>query len=400
MTGPSIHVADGDNTTCVVATTSSDPKMAETEAKKVPPLAHTEGTIGALRESANNVSDVPQLKAHSDENGACKHTSSTGTGVDATQSIAAEREKAGVQVNIEMARPPSSFNDASTDSYPRGPYDLRLEANHQDMQVDFSTPMDKDDDESDTGFGGLSNTTFHPLLTYQPHFYDHGLNVEQDEHIIEDIGSGLGADSVMEDAAPGSQNVGAPTTTTRASQPFSWVPPSTSGTFHATFPGVPLACPQMVTCIDESVQVFQHRTLNNPCGIDTTISEEASIQQVAPPQHIAWPSVFDGAYPSPSMEGGLLKFVYAKHSPTSGPSVFPTQTTNHSSFPSLSPPTSRVDPVPVSSPTCRPIAVHIEDVKDLEGDVCPEPAVITSVKREASPLTYVRIPAIDRNPLI
>ena len=41
--------------------------------------------------------------------------------------------------------------------------------------------MDKDDDESETRFGLLSKTTFHPLLAYQSHLYGHGLNVEQDD---------------------------------------------------------------------------------------------------------------------------------------------------------------------------------------------------------------------------
>ena len=387
VTGPSVQFADGDLGPVVRMTASSGPEIAEAEVEKVLQLVHTEGAVGASRESVDKVSIAPQVKAHSDKNESHEDTRNTGTGVDGTQSTAAEREKARNQVN-EMARPPSGFNDASTDSYPRGPYDPRMEADQQDMQMDFSTPMDKDDDESVTGFGALSNTTFHPLLTYQPHLYGHSLNVEQDEHIIEDIGSGLGVDSVMGDATLESQNVDVHATATRAPQPFSWVPPSTSGAFHTIFPVVPFARPQMTACIDESVQVFQHRTLNGPYGVDTTVSEEARIQQVAPPQDTAWPFILDGVYPSPSMEGGLLKFVYAKHSPISGPSVFPGQATNHSTFPSPCPPTSRVD-VPVSSPTRRPIVVHMEDVKDLEGEVCPEPAVTASVQRAASPPRYV-----------
>jgi len=148
---------------------------------------------------------------------------------------------------------------------------------------------------------------------------------------------------------------------------------------------------QMAAFIDHSVPVFQHRTHNGPYEAGTTISEETRIQQVAPPQDIARPSVFYGAHPSPSVEGGLPKdpqFVYTEHSPTE-PSVFPGQTASHSSFPSPSPPTSRVGPVPISSPTCRPREVHEERVKDLDGGVCTESAVTARVQRGASPPRYV-----------
>ena len=391
VTGLSVQFADDGNTTCVVnlgsaerATTSGGPGMVEAEAKMVPLLAYTEGTIGARRESADNVSNALQVKAHNDENEACEHTSSTGTGVYATQSIAAEREKAGVQVNIEVARPPSGFDDAPADLYPRGPYDPMMEADQEDMQVDFSTPMDKDDDESDTGFGVLSNTTFHPLLTYQPHLYGHGLNIEQDDPIIEDFGSGLGADSVMEDAMPESRNVAVPATATRTVQPFAWVPPSTSNAFHAIFPGLPFARTQMTTGIDDCVPVFQHI---DPYGVDKTNSEDTRVQQVASPQDIARPFVLDGTY---SMEGGLPKepqLVYAKHSPTFRSSVFPRQTTSHPSFLSPSPPMSKVDPAPLSSR--RPTEVHKAEVNDLEGEVCSEPAVAASVQPEVTPPRYV-----------
>ena len=375
------------------------PEMAGADIKKVPLLAHTEGAVDASRESVENASGMPIIKTDGDKNGANGHTSSIGTGLDATQSIVADREKAGVQVNNEMARPSSGLlNDAATDSYPRGPYDPRRGADQEDMHVEFSTPMDKDDDESETAFGLLSNTTFHPLLTYQPHFYGHGLNIEQDDPIIQDIGSGLEADSVMEDATPASRKVDAPVAASRkvdapvaatmTLQPFSWVPHSTSDAFHAIFPGVPFPCPQTTTFTDDSLPGFQHRTLNDPYWVDTTISEETRIQQVAPPQDIAWPFTLDVVHPSPSVEGGLpqeLQFVHAKHSPTSRPSVFPSQTTSHSSIPSPSPPTSKVDPVLISSPTGRPIEVYKEQVKDLEGEVCSEPAVTASVQPEVNP---------------
>ena len=390
--GPPNQVADGDHTPCVVnlgpveqVAMAGGPEMAAADIKRVPLLAHAEGAIGASREGVENASD---FKADGEKIGADEPTSSICTGSDTTQSIVTEAEKARLQFS-EMARPPSGLlHDTATDSYPRGPYDPWIGADEEDVQMDFSTPMDKDDDESDTRFGVLSNTTFHPLLTYQPHLYGNGFNVEQDVPIVEDIGSSLGADSVMEDATPKSRKVDVRVAATRSHQPFSWVPPSTSDALHALFPGVPYARPQVATFVDDSAPGFQHCTLNNPYGVDTTISEETRIQQVAPPQHIAWPLVLDGAYPSPTVEGGLSKgpqFGYAKHSSSFGPSVFPSQTASHSSFMFPSPLTLRVDPVPISSPTCRPIEVHQEVVKGLEGDVCPEPAVVANVQRETSP---------------
>ena len=375
----------------VRATASSAPEIEEAEIEEVIQLVHSEGAIGASRESIDNLGGILLMKAHSDENEAYVHASSTGTGVDATQSIAAEREKARYQVN-EMARQLSElFNDNATYSYPRGPYDPSVEADQEDAQMDFSTLI-SDESESGAGFDVLSNTTFHPLLIYNPHLYGHDLNIEQDDPIIEDIGSGLAGDSVMEDATPEPQNVDVPAIATRTLQPFSWVPPSTSNAFHAIFPGVPFARTQMTPCIDESVPAFQHGTLDVPYRVDTTIPEEARIQQVAPPQDVVWPFVLDGAYPSPSMEGGLPQgpqFVYAKPFPTPGPIVVPSQTTSHSSFPSPSPLTSKVDPVLISSPTGRPIEVHKAEVKDFEGEVCSEPAGTASVQPEVPPPRYV-----------
>ena len=217
------QVADGDHTPCVVnlgpveqVAMSGGPEMAAADIKRVPLLAHTEGAIGALRESVESVENASGFKADGDKNGADTHTSSVATGSDANQSIVVETEKARLQFN-EMARPPSGLpHDTATDSYSRGSYDPWIGADEEDVQMDFSTPMDKDDDESDTGFGVLSNTTFHPLLTYQPHLYGNGLNVEQDVPIVEDIGSSLGADSVMEDAAPKSWKVDVPVAATRS----------------------------------------------------------------------------------------------------------------------------------------------------------------------------------------
>ena len=398
--GPPILFADSDHTPCAVnlgpveqVAISGGPEMVEAEIKKVPLLAHNEGTICASQESVENVSDFPLTKADSDKNGADAPTSSISTGSDATQSIVAEREKARMQDNRVLATPHSGLLvGASTNWYPRDPYDSDIEADQEDMQMDFSTAMDKDDDESDPGFGVLPNTTFHPLLAYQPHLYGHGPNLKQDDPIVEDTGSGLGADSAMEDATTESRKVDVPATATRTLQPFSWVPTSTFDAFRAIFPGIPIAHPQMTTFIDDSVPGFQHRMLTDPYGVDAAISEETRIQQTAPPQDIAWPFVSDGAHPSPSVKGRSskgLQFVHAKHSSTFGSTVFPSQTISHPCFPSPSPPTSKVDPVPISSPTCRPIELQKEEVKDLEGEIYLEPSVIPVVQREASPPRYV-----------
>jgi hypothetical protein len=91
-----------------------------------------------------------------------------------------------------------------------------------DMQVDFS---DKGDDKSEPSFGVLSNTTFHPFLAYQPHLYSHGLNIGEHEPIIEDIGSGLVADSVMEDPRAEFREGVVSVAATRTLQPFYWGPP-------------------------------------------------------------------------------------------------------------------------------------------------------------------------------
>ena len=391
--------ADSNNATCGEklglverAAISGGPDMEEAGDKWLPLLAppQTESTIGVSQERVEKVSGAPLIEAHSDKNGPPTYNSTTtSTGVGAIQSIVAEREKAGAQDNRGLAALHSGLPVACTDRYPRDPYDSDLEADRVDMLVDFSTPLDKVDDESHPSFDVLSNTTFYPLLAYQPHLYDHGLDIEQDDPITEDIGSGLGADSVMEDATPESRKVDASVAATRTVQPFEWVPPSTSDAFHSIFPGVPFARPQMTGFSEDSVPVFRHHAHSDPYGVDKTISEESRIQQVAPPQDIASPFVLDGAHPSPSVAGGLPEepqFVYAKHSPTSGLSVFPNQTTSHSSFSSPSPPTLKVDPVLISSPT---IEVHKAAVKDLEGEVCSESPVTASVQREVAPPRYV-----------
>jgi len=400
--GPSVRFADSDNTTCEVnlgtverAAISGGPETVGAEDKKVPLLARIEGAVGVSPENVDNVSDTPLIKAHSDENGPYMHTNTTSAGADATQWAAAERGKARVQVNTQAARLRSgSLVGAPTGSHPRGLYDPSILADQMGAQVDFSTPMDKDDDK-EPPFGVLSTTTFHPLLAYQPQLDSHGLNVEENDPIIEDIDSGFVTDSVMEDARTESWQaaMSVRSRATRTLQPFSWVHPPTSGAFHAIFPGAPFANTRTTGLISGSLPVFQHRTLNDPYAVDMAPSEEAIMQHAGPPQDIAWPFVLGGmVHALPPVEVGLsqgLQSNYAKYSSTSGPSVFATQTTSHSPFPSPSRPPSRVDPVPVLPSTCRHIEVHVEEVNDLEGGIVPEPVIAASAQREVSPLRYV-----------
>jgi len=399
--GPSVRFADSDNTTFEVdlgtverAAISGGPETVGAEDKKVPLLAQIKGAVGVSPENVDNVIGTPLIKAHSDENGPYMHTNTTSSGADATQRTAAERGKARVQVSTQAARLRSgSLVGAPTDSHPRGLYDPNIEADQMDAQVDFSThAMDKDDDK-EPPFGVLSTTTFHPLLAYQPQLDSHGFNVEENDPIIEDIDSGFVTDSVMEDARTESWQAAMPVTATRTLQPFSWVPPPTSGAFHAIFPGAPFANTRTTGIISDSLPAFQHRTINDPYAVDMATSEEAIMQHAGPPQDIAWPFVLGGTvHPLPSVEVGLsqgLQSNYAKYSLTSGPSVFATQSTSHSPIPSPSRPPSRVDPVPVLPSTCRHIEVHVEEVNDLEGEFVPEPVIAASAQREVSPLRYV-----------
>jgi hypothetical protein len=371
--GPSVVFADSDNSTCIANLGCALPR--------------TEGAISASWETVEEVGGASLIEARSDENG------TSTTGVDATQLTMAEREMARVRVNTEVARVPSwLLGEAPTDFYPRGPDDLDMEA-QVDMQVDLLIPLDEDEDESDSEFGVLSRTTFDPSLAYQPQLYSHGLNTEGDEHIIEDIGPGFVADAVMEDARTECREADGSVPAPKSLQPFSWVPPSLSG----VFPGVPFAPAQMTdTFPNTSADAFQHRTLNDSYTVDTTIYEETALQQIAPPQDIAWPFVSDGFQPSPSplVEVGLSRepqSVHAVLSDTSVLSVFAGQTTTRSYFLPLPPPVSRVDPVPVAPPAYRPIEGHKEDVMGLDGDVDAEPAFAASVQREVSPFRCVLI---------
>ena len=378
--------------------------MAEAEGKKVPLLAphQIEGAVSVTRESVGDGSGAPLIEAHSD-NGPAVYTSTTGIG--ATQSIVAEREKTSVQVNTEVDGLLSGFLvGAPTDSYPRGPYDPNMEGDQVDMQVDFSISVDEDEDEAEPWFGLLSNTntTLDPSLAFQPQLYSHRPSIEQDDRIVEEIGPCFVEDSVMEEARTESWRADASVTATQTLRRFSLVPPSVSGAVQTIFPGVPFAAPaqmtaQMTVTLDTPVPVFQHHILNDPYAVDATISEETRLPQDSPPQDrppqdIAWAFISGGVHPSAPGEVGLANephSVYARFSPISVPSDFASQITSHLSFPPPSLPASTVDPLPVSPSTCGHIEGHKEGVKALEEEVDPEPVVAVAVQREASSLRCV-----------
>jgi len=236
--GSPVQFADGDNTTCGAdlglvkrAAISGGPGAAEAGVKKVLLSAHTEGAIGASRKSVDNVGDdVPLIKAHSDENEALLYTSATGIGADATQSIVAEREK--TRVPRWQGRSP----DCST-RHPR----IRIKGIHTTQvwkqirwicRWTFQLPWIRMMTRQILSLASCQT----PPSTYQPHLYGHGLDIKRDRPIIKGIRSGLVANSVMEDATPESRMVDVPVAASTTLQPFSWVPPSTSGAFHAIFP--------------------------------------------------------------------------------------------------------------------------------------------------------------------
>jgi hypothetical protein len=391
--GTSLFLADSVDTTCAAnpgpvecAAISGGTEMEEAGIKKIPILApsRAEGAISASREEVDKVSGAPLVEAHSDTNYHPENLSTTGTGVNDIQSAVALRERAGVRVNTEVARPPSTLLVGTpTDSYPRSPYDQDMQVDQVDMQVDFSSPLDKDEEKLEPSFGVLSNTTFDHLLSHsaQPQLYSHGASIEEDDSIVEDIGPRFVADSVMEDARTAPWKADVSVTATETLQPFSWIPTSIPDGFHSTFPDVPFARTQMTAFFNDPAPVLPHRSLNDAYTVDTTTSEETRLWQVAPPQTIPWPFVSDGVV-------GLSEepqSVYATHSPTPVLSAFASQVT---SFPP-SPPTPRLSSVPTFPPVCRPIEGHEEEVKDLDGEVHSEPAVAASVQRKASPARCV-----------
>ena len=215
--------------------------------------------------------------------------------------------------------------DAPGDWYPRGQRSLDTGAGEVDMQADSTTPMDEDEGEVEPPFGVLSNPTFDPLFLYQPYPYNHSLNAQQDELIVENNGTAFAADSDVE--MEGSQ-AAASMTVAEPPPPFSWVPPSVSGAFSTIFLSVPSA--QMVVFGNSPMGVIEPPMVTDPCVVNRTIS-----QPVVPPQVL--PFVSEGTHPSPSVGVELLEepepFIQ-RLSPTLFLNISPDHTT---SFPSVTP---------------------------------------------------------------
>ena len=169
------------------------------------------------------------------------------------------------------------LNDTPTDSYPRGPYDPSIGADQVDMQVNFwiramtsrklglaayQTPPSTRCSPTSRICTATASTS-----SKMTHYRGYWLRSRG--------GFGKGRRNVTPE-------VDVPATATRTLQPFSWVSPSTFGPLHAIFLGVPFARSRVAAFIHDSVPLFQHRMRTDQYGVDTTISEEARIQQVAP----------------------------------------------------------------------------------------------------------------------
>jgi hypothetical protein len=331
---------------------------------------------------------APTAEGHDDENEVCTHTDVVGlAGLDVTPVIAAE----GVTDRVgDEARLPSELVHPGTHT-PGFPYDLDTEAGQVGMQSDFSIPMvDGNEDKSEPSFGVLSNTTFDPLLAYQPHSYSHGLNIEQDDSIVEDIKPEFVADSTMEYA--GMEWKADASVTTETPQPFSWIPTSVSGAFHTIFPDVQST--RMTAFVNTAMHVLEPPMLSEPYAMGATISEGARFNQVAPPQDIPCHFVSDGTHPLSLVQGEIFKgpeyivsslpTIPASHIPAS-------QTTSHSSFPPTSPPMSRGGPIPISPSTRGHIGTHEGRVMDLDEEMGPKLGVAAGVQHEAPPSRSVLI---------
>ena len=323
--------------------------------------------------------DAPPVRRHDDESDSHIHTDVVGW--DTHQLIAAERET--VRVGVEARSPFGLLADGSMPSHHRGSYDLDMEAH---MPRDFSVPMDEDDEDNEEHlFGVLSNTTLNPLPAYQPHSYQDSLYIERDALIVDDDSPGA-EDSAMEVAGRESWKAAASVTATKTLEPFSWVPPSVSNTFHASFPGISPAPAQMTAFVNMSMHDFEPTTLNGPYAVNMMVSE-AELRQVAPPQDTVWPFFSDGTRPSLSTEEVELSIApesfTADIPPTSVSSASATQTTSCSSL------ASRAGPIAVSPSTRRTIENLKDEVKGFDREVGPEPAAVASVRRWASPLRCV-----------
>jgi hypothetical protein len=346
--------------------------------------ASGEGVDGS--EGGKRDGSAPTTEGHNDEAESHIHTNVVGLTTPLTVT-ATEVTQVG-----DEARLPSGFG-ASTHSYPRSPYDLDTGVDQVGLQADLSVPMDEDEDESEPPFGVLLGTTFDPLLAYQPHSYSDGLNIEQDDLIVEDTGNEIMADSAMEDAEMESWKAEA-SVTTETLQPFSWIPTSVASPLHAMFTGV--SSNQMTAPVNTGMRILEFPMLSNPYAMGSAISEGASLQQVAPPQDVPWPFISGGAYPLPSIEGEMFKgpeSIVIRPSSTSASSVSASQTTGHAPFPPASPPALRAGPLPVLPPVRRHEEEHKEEVKGADGGTDPRPGVAASMKHEASPVRCVLVSA-------
>ena len=297
-----------------------------------------------------------------------------------TRSLLARREVEEAGAELATSRIGLQVN-APIDSYHRHPQILDIEAGSGDRQGIFS--MDEDELEPPSSFGILSNTTFDPALAYYPRPHDHGLNIQQDDLVGEDNSP---VDLAMEDAGMEAGRAIASVTTTKSPQSFPWIPPFTSSAFQAIFLGVSSA--QTAALVNGSTHVMEPPMLGNPYVVDMAISEGVRVQHAVPPQDTAWPSAPTGTQPLPSVEVEMFKepeYIIPRLSPTPLSSTFVSQVTSHSTLPSISSPASRAGPVPVSPSTCGSIEGHEGEVKGLNREVDPRPAVVACVQHKALP---------------
>ena len=223
--------------------------------------------------------------------------------------------------------PFESLADASRDWYSGGQRNLDTGAGEVDMQADSTSPMDEDKDEVEPPLGVLSNPTFDTEFSCQPHPYGHSLSAQQDEPIAEGSGAVFAADSAMEDVEMEGSQAAASMTVDGPPPPFSWVPPSVSGTFDTLFPSVPSA--QMAAFGNSPMGVIEPPMVTDPCVVDMTLSQGITSQQVVPPQ--ALPFVSERTHPSPSVGVELPKEAepfFPRLSPTLFLSLSPDHTTS------------------------------------------------------------------------
>ena len=330
--------------------------------------------------------NAPLVERHGDQDGLHEHTRAIE--MEATQLPLAQREVGqvgmlpfGLPVNASMA------------SYRGQSHDLDTESDLEDMQGGFSVPMDEDEGEVERSFGvgvgGLSSTTCDPFLAWHPHLHGHSLHTQQDDHVGEDNGP---VDLAMGDAGtePG---IAIPSVTaTKSLQPFSWIPPSASSAFHASFPGVPSSrFHQTAGLVSGPTHVMESPMPGNPFAMDMTVSDGGILQHTAPPPDITWPFVPNGTHLLPSVEVEMSKepeHFIPRPSPTPVSSTFATQVTGHLSHPPTSSP--RAGPVPAPPSTCRPAERHNDEVKGLIREVDPRLAVVDSVQHKTPPLRCVK----------